>query len=99
MLNIVLLCDYGASSGMLAKDIKNKAQNREIDCDVNAYSYSEIANVVDAADIILLGPQIRFRLKTLQAKYPNKKFMVIDARAYGTMDGDKVLNATLKEIE
>lgn len=101
MLNIVLACQYGASTGMLCENIKKAAQKREIEAVVNAYSYSNIGEYVDAADIVLLGPQVRFQLNDLKQKYKDKHipFTVVDTVAYGMLDGEKVLDDALQVIE
>lgn len=66
MFNIVLLCQFGASTGMLAEQIKKAAAKRGEEAIVNAYSFSRIRDVIDGADVILLGPQIRFQKAALE---------------------------------
>ena len=101
MLNIVLLCAYGASTGMLCDKIIDAAKNMNIDCSVNAYSYDDADKVVPLADIVLLGPQMRMKLRECQAKFGNQgiPFMVIDIKDYGRMNGANVLKAALAELE
>ena len=48
------------------------------------------------ADIILLGPQVRFQLKSVKEKFPDIPVESIDMAAYGMMDGKKVI-ATVKK--
>lgn len=100
MLNIVLLCAYGASTGMLCDKMREAANEMNIDCCINAYSYDEVADVVKSADIVLLGPQMRMKLKECQAKYGNLgiPFIVIDTKDYGRMNGSNVLKAVLAEL-
>ena len=45
---------------------------------------------VGKADIILLGPQIRYLKNRITAIAEGKPVEVIDMMAYGTMDGKKV---------
>ena len=52
----------------------------------------------DDTDILLLGPQVGYTLKKMQAKYGAKgiKMAVISSMDYGMMNGEKVLQAALK---
>lgn len=52
-----------------------------------------------AADMILLGPQVRYRLKEVQAELPNNKVEVIDMKDYGMMNGKAVLDHVRKVLE
>ena len=100
MLNIVLLCQFGASTGMLAKKIEEAAKEENIEAVVNAYGVSRVGEVVSSADIILLGPQMRFQLNTFEKEYSsmNVPFMVIDTVDYGMMNGKKVFQDILKKL-
>ena len=101
MLNIVLLCQYGASTGMLVDKIMEAAKSKNIEAVVNAYPVGEVARVIDGADIILLGPQVRFKLKTLQKDYGNKgvPMITIEPTDYGRLNGENILNAVLLHLE
>lgn len=56
---------------------------------VDAIPESELSGKIDKYDVVLLGPQIGFKLKEVQkiAEAHGKKAAVIDMRAYGMMDG------------
>lgn len=96
MKNIVLLCAGGMSTSILVNKVKEKATEENFELEIAAYGISEAANVVPNADLVLLGPQVRFSMGELERKYPDAKIEVIDMRAYGMMDGASVL-ATIKE--
>ena len=101
MINIVLLCQHGASTGMVAKKISEAAEKRGIEAVVNAYSMSEIGTVIGGADIILLGPQIRFKLNAFQKEYGDRgvPIIVVEPTDYGMLNGDNILNSVLKHLE
>ena len=101
MYNIVLLCQYGASTGMLVDKIKEAAKNKGIEAIVNAYSIGEVAKVIDGADIILLGPQVRFKLKSLEKDYGDRgvPMISIEPTDYGRLNGENILNAVLSQLE
>lgn len=101
MYNIVLLCQYGASTGLVANKIKEAADARGIAVTVNAYSAGAIADVIDKADIILLGPQVRFRQKGFQKDYGDRGVPIIamEPTDYGRLNGEGILNTALAELE
>lgn len=99
MLNIVLVCQFGASTGMLAENIKLAAQARGLEAAVNAYGVAEIASVSKNADVVLIGPQMRFQQQEFETKYDQVPFLSINPLDYGMMNGEKVLDSALKKIE
>lgn len=98
MLNIVLLCAYGASSGLLVEKLAAEADARGMEACINAYSVDEIERYVDDADIVLLGPQMRMRLADLERDYPEGRFLLIDTLDYGRMKAGNILDAVDKKL-
>lgn len=101
MYNIVLLCQWGASTEMVGEKIIEAAKAKGIDVVANAYPVTEIQRVIDGADVILLGPQVRFKLKSLLNEFGHKgvPFVAMEPEDYGRMNGENLLNAALKAIE
>lgn len=101
MLNIVLLCQYGASTGLVAEKITEAAKKRGIEAVVNAYSVSEAAKVIPTADIVLLGPQVRFHQKNLEKAHGHYGVPIVAMQPvdYGRMNGEGILNSALKVLE
>ena len=62
---------------------------------------AEFKDNLAAADIILLGPQVKYEQAKLQAMADpfGKKVAVIDMMDYGMMKGDAVLDKALKLME
>ncbi len=98
MKKVVLLCNLGMSTSMLVKRMREAAIEMSYECDINAYPVSEVTNVGKEADVILLGPQIRFKLNDIKKLCPNTPVEVIDTATYGMMDGKKVITNILKII-
>lgn len=92
MRNIVLICAAGMSTSLLVNKMKAAAAEEGYECSINAYALSEVPNVVPAADIVLLGPQVRFNQKKIAERYPDKIVESIDMRMYGTMNGKGVID-------
>ena len=101
MLNIVLLCQYGASTGLVAEKITEAAKKRGMEAVVNAYSVSEAAKVIPTADIVLLGPQVRFHQKNLEKAHGHYGVPIVAMQPvdYGRMNGEGILNSALKVLE
>ena len=70
MKKIVLLCASGMSTSMLVKKMQAAAQAQNLDCSIAAYSASEAATKAADADVVLLGPQIRFSKDKIAAQVP-----------------------------
>ena len=92
MRKIRLFCAAGMSTSLLVTKMQNYAKEIGYDCDVAAYPISEAATYGPEADIILLGPQVRFQLNDVKKQVGEDKIVEpIDMRAYGMMDGKKVI--------
>ena len=91
MKNIILMCSQGMSTSMMVQKMSEEAKKIDYKCHIEACSVSEIDEVSKNADVIILGPQVRFQLKKLQAKCDRIPMAVIDQTDYGMMNGKKVL--------
>jgi len=101
MYNIVLLCQWGASTEMVGEKITEAAKAKGIDVVVNAYAINDVSKIIDTADVILLGPQVRLRMKSLLNEYGDKgvPFIAIEPVDYGRMNGENILNAAIEAIK
>lgn len=99
MKKIVLLCSAGMSTSMLVKKMREAAEDEAFECEINAYSLSDAEKEGSSADIVMLGPQVRFQEKKIQTLLPDKKVTSIDMTDYGTMNGKKVLETAIKLME
>ena len=95
----LLVCATGMSTSLLVNRMKEAAETKEIEFQIEAHPVGQIEKYGEAADVILLGPQVRYELKNVKAKYPNKPVEVINMQDYGMMNGNKVLDTALKLIE
>ncbi len=97
MKTIVLLCNQGMSTSILVSKMIKEAEEQNVECTINAYPVSEVSTHKDA-DIILLGPQVRFELEKVK-KAVNCPVELIDIQAYGMVNGKKVLEQALKGMK
>lgn len=98
MKKIVLFCAGGMSTSILAKKMEEAAANANYPCEITAYPSSEARDKVVGADIVLLGPQIRFQQKKIAELCPDTPVEAIDMRLYGRMDGDGIIKAVRKKL-
>ncbi|MGN8245189.1 PTS sugar transporter subunit IIB [Cellulomonas soli] len=89
-MNVLLACAAGMSTSLLVANMRKFAAPGDT---IEAVSFSEVAERLGEFDVVLLGPQIRFRLAEAQqlAGAQGKPAGVIDMRVYGTMDGASAL--------
>lgn len=95
MKKIVLACAAGFSTSMLVAKMKEAAEEKGLDLWIGAVAESDIDDHLDS-DILLLGPQIAYRLDDLRAELDLPVF-VIESFDYGTMNGKAVLEFALGE--
>lgn len=98
MKKIVLLCCQGMSTSMLVDRMKKAAEAANLNYDISAHPIASAASEAADADLILLGPQVRFQQSKVQKELPDKQVEVIDMRSYGTMDGAGVVKQCKKLI-
>ena len=89
-MKILLVCNQGMSTSVLVKNMYKYADEQTM---IEAKPVTEYQDVASQFDIILIGPQIRYQLQEVEqvAKKNGMKAAVIDAAAYGMLDGKKVL--------
>jgi PTS system cellobiose-specific IIB component len=98
MKNVVLFCANGMSTGMLVNRMRDVAKEENVDLNINAYALAEVSRYIQDADIVLLGPQVRFELKKLRDSYPDKIIDTIEMTMYGMMDGKGVVDLIRQKL-
>lgn len=101
MKKIMLVCSAGMSTSLLVTKMKTAALKGRINVDIFAVSEAEVKDYIDDADIILLGPQVRFLLNKMEKMLKSRKIpvAVINSINYGMMKGEAVLEQALKLME
>lgn len=84
------------STSMLVKKMQAAATATGVEAKIWAIAQSELPAHKSEAQIVLLGPQIRYALKDVIKEVGDDiPVQVIDVLDYGTMNGEKVLNKAL----
>ncbi|NHM32910.1 PTS sugar transporter subunit IIB [Neobacillus terrae] len=92
-MNILLVCSAGMSTSLLVTKMEASAKTQGIDCKIWAVGHSEINENIDQADVLLLGPQVRYLLPKLKTVGDSKGIPVdaINPVNYGLCNGEAVL--------
>lgn len=100
MKKILLLCSAGMSTSIIVKKMREAAEARGIESEIEAMGLEQFHSNIDKYDVFLLGPQVRFKKDELNktANEVGKKVEVINSMDYGMMKGDKILNFALELI-
>jgi cellobiose PTS system EIIB component len=86
------------SSSLLVSKMENGAKELGIECKIWAVSIDTVFNHLDKADILLIGPQVRFMLPKLKRAGEENGFPVevINTIHYGTLNGMEVLKVAIQ---
>lgn len=87
-MNIMLVCNAGMSTGMLAKKMEKISEGK---CNVKAYGLSEYMDYLEGIDVILVGPQIRFEYESIQKMAEDIPVLNINPMYYGSMNAEAIL--------
>jgi len=97
MMKVMFVCCAGMSTSLLVGKVNKAAESKGIEMEVYALSEAEARKDLSQADVLLLGPQVRYLEKGFREalKGSATKLGVVDMLAYGRMDGEKVLQQIL----
>lgn|SRR5690625_256908 len=100
MKNILLACSAGMSTSLLVTKMEEAAKEKGIEVSIWAVSQDKAPTEMEKADVLLIGPQMRFMKKKFAkvAEEVGIPLDVIDPMAYGRVDGEAVLNKALELI-
>ena len=62
----LLVCAAGMSTSLLVNRMKEAAETKEIEFQIEAHPVGQIEKYGEAADVIVLGPQVRYELKNVK---------------------------------
>lgn len=98
MLKVMFVCCAGMSTSLLVERVNNEIKERGLDIEVYAKAESEAREDLGQADILLLGPQVRYLESSFSKDLAgtNTKLGVVDMLAYGTLDAPRVLEQILE---
>lgn len=97
MLKVMFICCAGMSTSLLVEKVNSEAEKQSVEMKVWAEGETEARKNFDEADVLLLGPQVRYLESGFKklTEGTNVKVGVVDMLAYGRLDGKKVLDQIL----
>lgn len=96
MKRIMLICSAGMSTSLLVSKMQKAAAEQGLDVEIWAVGASGAKKDLVKADVVLLGPQVRFMKKEFTELANGKPVDTIDIQAYGKIDGKAVLGQAVK---
>jgi PTS system cellobiose-specific IIB component len=99
MFNVKIFCHHGASTKLLVNKCIAEAAKRGIELQMDAHPDSALAEHIEGCDLVVLAPQVRFKMKSYQKEYPKYKFMSIDPSDYGMMNTENIVDEMLKHLQ
>lgn len=102
MNKILLACSAGMSTSLLVTKMREVAQQKNIEAEIEAMSADNAFKVLENYDVLLIGPQMRFMKKKFEKTAKDAGLTLpiesIDPVSYGRIDGEGVLNQALTLI-
>ncbi len=93
-MKILLICSAGTSTSLVVKKMNEYAalegKQYEIKSSPGEEAKSE-REMTEKYDVLLLGPQLKFRLKEFKETYPNKIVDSIPPMMYGRLDAKGII--------
>ena len=93
-------CSAGAGtsapSSAAAVQTDEAAQADGVEVSIEAKSLADAKKEIQEANIVLLGPQIRYELENVKKLAGSVPVEAIDMRDYGMMNGEKVLKHAME---
>lgn len=99
-MRIMLACCAGMSTSLVVSKMQEAAKQQGKDYKIWAVEQGQIEAELGNFDVLLLGPQVRHIMRKVQKIVGDAApIAVIDAVAYGTCNGAKVLEQAEKLAE
>ena len=99
LVKICLVCSAGMSTSIIVRKMQDIAKSKGLDIEIWAIGEAQIKDNISKADIVLLGPQIRFALKRIQDIVPSTPVATIDIMSYGRLDAEKILADAMELLQ
>ncbi|TCP30988.1 PTS system cellobiose-specific IIB component [Scopulibacillus darangshiensis] len=93
MIKVLLVCNAGASTSIVAKKMKDQFKRIGKEAEVWAVPVDQAQTEHQKADIILLGPQVRYQLDNIKEMVNNQiPVKVFNQQDYATANAESIVN-------
>lgn len=98
-MKIYLFCNAGMSTSLVGSKLKKAYRDiGRDDVEVEAFDFSMLQDVVEEADILIIGPQIAWAYDDVKKDYPDKKVILLTMTEFGSMNGQVIMERIEKEL-
>lgn len=99
-MNVVLTCNGGFSTSLLAQRMKTYAEKQGDEIFVKAVGFQNLDKNLKGVDLVLVGPQIKNVIHKIETMTQPLGIPValISMKDYGTVNGEAVYNQVLTII-
>lgn len=98
-MKIYLFCNAGMSTSLVGSKLKKAYSDiGRNDVEVEAFDFSMLQDVVEEADVLIIGPQIAWAYDDVKKDYPDKKVILLTMTEFGSMNGQVVMERIEKEL-
>lgn len=89
-MRVLLVCAAGMSTSLLVSNMKKFAEEGDI---IEAYPFHKLESIVENYDVILVGPQIRYKMNDIEklCKENGRGVGLIEMTTYGQMNGEAAM--------
>ena len=97
-MNILLVCAGGMSTSLLVERMRKEIEKRNLkDVKVDANAIENLEKIIDDYDVILVGPQIRYKEPYIKNRCGEHKkpYTIIPPAIYGLVDEARILDFAL----
>jgi PTS system cellobiose-specific IIB component len=98
-VSVLLICTAGLSTGMIVKRMQAAAEEQKLAVQIRAVSVMNFDDALGGADVLLLGPQVRYLLEKIQTQAGKKPVGLINLEDYGMMNGENILAAAMELLK
>ncbi len=88
-MKIMLICAGGMSTGLLMKKLQDYAKEHGVDLVMEAHGVRAIDMYFDQFDIIMIGPQVRFKLNEIK-QLTDQPIGVISSADFASMNCEAI---------
>ncbi|WP_085829745.1 PTS sugar transporter subunit IIB [Collinsella vaginalis] len=92
MKKILVCCNSGVSTSLLVAKMKQEAEDRGLDVDIEAKPLADAVGLLAGADAVLLSPQIGFAQGSIQ-EVSDVPLAVIEPDVYARADVGAILDS------
>lgn len=100
-MKILLVCAAGMSTSLIVEKMKKAVKPEDGEVQILAAPVEQFENLVKDYDVVLLGPQIRFKKREFDkvAATYNVPLDIINTTDYGMVRGDKILQHAMSLVK